>query len=197
MGSFTHLRRRRPRQAGRKPERRRFCVERTHIGHRRSRCRVTGTVSGGHRLHRRMGGRPQDRLDRRPRGAWRDHARIRDQRRERPPALQLDRSVRARRGADDLADPRDGTAGGPAEVLPSAGGLEGGAGARPPPATREPWREWRWSRRRRRPGRRWRPDRRTRYSCISAATVSTTSPGARSSCRHVVRTGRHRAALAR
>ena len=51
-------------------------------------------------------GGPQDRLDRRPRLARRDHPRLRDQRRQRPAAVRVGRAVRARRGADDLDAPR-------------------------------------------------------------------------------------------
>ena len=43
---------------------------------------------GRARLHGRLGRRPQDRLDRRARRARRHHARLRDQRRQRPRAVQ-------------------------------------------------------------------------------------------------------------
>ena len=52
---------------------------------------------------RRVGRRAQDRLDRRARVARRDHARLRGERRRRPPAVRVDRALRDRRRADDLA----------------------------------------------------------------------------------------------
>ena len=55
------------------------------------------------RLHRRLdAGRAQDRVDRRPRRARRHDARLRDQRAERPAAVQLGRRLRPRRRADDV-----------------------------------------------------------------------------------------------
>ena len=53
-------------------------------------------------LHRRLGRRAQDRVDRRARLARRDDARLRDKRRQRPGAVRLGRGVRADRRADDL-----------------------------------------------------------------------------------------------
>ena len=67
--------------------------------------------------HRRLGGGPQDRLDRRPRLARRDHPRLRDQRRQRPPAVRVGRAVRARRRAHDVD--HDGAGAGDARRLRS------------------------------------------------------------------------------
>ena len=57
---------------------------------------------------RRGRGRAQDRVDRRPRQPRRHHPRLRDQRRERSPAVRVDRPLRDRGLPDDLADPRAG-----------------------------------------------------------------------------------------
>ena len=54
---------------------------------------------GRPRLHRRLGGRPQDRLDRRARRPRRHHARLRGQRRQRPRPVHLGRRLRAARRA--------------------------------------------------------------------------------------------------
>ena len=54
--------------------------------------------------------------------ARREHARVRGQRRERPAAVQLDRAVRARRRADDVARRGDGPRARPDDVLCRARG---------------------------------------------------------------------------
>ena len=54
------------------------------------------------RLHRRLGRRAQDRLDRPARLPRRDDARAEPQRRRRPDAVSVDRPVRAGRRGDDL-----------------------------------------------------------------------------------------------
>ena len=59
-------------------------------------------------LHGRLGGRPQDRLDRRARRPRRHHARLRGQRRQRPRPVHLGRRLRAARRDDDLGRARDG-----------------------------------------------------------------------------------------
>ena len=74
---------------------------------RGGRRRRAGAARGRPRLHRRLGGRAQDRLDRGARRARRDHARVGGQRRERPAAVLVGGAVRARRRPDDLADRGD------------------------------------------------------------------------------------------
>jgi hypothetical protein len=84
-------------------------------------------------VHRRLGRGPEDRLDRGPPVAGREHARICGQRRERPAAVFVDRPVWAGRGADDVAGSRMGTRPPPDaerhEVLPPASCLRGRARA--------------------------------------------------------------------
>ena len=63
----------------------------------------------------------------------RHHARIRHQRRQRPPAVRVDRAVRHRERADDVALQGD-RANRPDEVLPQARGVAVRGGVRPAPA---------------------------------------------------------------
>ena len=122
----------RPRPAGRlpdRPRRRRDGVPahargrpggRAAPGGDRRRARPAG---GRPRLHRRLGRGPQDRLDRRPPGARRDHPRVGRQRGERPAAVLVGRGLRPARGPDDLADQGDRPPGRPDALLPQAGRL--------------------------------------------------------------------------
>ena len=68
-------------------------------------------------------GESQDRLDRRARVARRDHARLRGERRRRPPAVRVDRAVRDRGRADDLACSRRPGAPAAMPLLPQARGV--------------------------------------------------------------------------
>ena len=81
----------------------------------------------GHRLHGRVGGGPQDRLDRRARLARRHHPRLRRQRRERPRAVLLGHRLRPARRDNDLA--RAG-----ARAAPPTGRSRAFASASPTPA---------------------------------------------------------------
>ena len=92
-----------------------------------------GAPSDGPRLHRRLDGRAQDRLDRRAPLARGDHARLRGQRRQRPAALRMGRALRPARRAHDLGHARARPRRPPA-VLPQAHGLPLRRGVRAPPA---------------------------------------------------------------
>ena len=86
--------------------RRRTCTRWSRRSSRRSPTRaIAAEVRDG--LTGVWAGDAQDRLDRRARVARRDHARLRGERGQRPAAVRVDRAVRDRRRADDLACSRE------------------------------------------------------------------------------------------
>ena len=110
----------RPRPARRLPDHARRRHQRAPAqdggGDRGGACRVRHrgalTLRGGHRLHRRVGGESQDRLDRRARLARRVHTWLCRQRHQRPHPVHMDRALRPSRCDHDIgrtgARPRAG-----------------------------------------------------------------------------------------